>query len=106
MYWDEGDDDWQFEAMNHAGTPALTTYKIPTSYVSAIGGSTSIAVTHNLGTRNVIVQLYDATTYETVYADVTRTSTNVVTVGFASAPSSASIVCTIIAVQGQVELPV
>jgi hypothetical protein len=105
LYWDEGDDDWQFEAMNHAGTPALTTYKIPTSYVSAIGGSTSIAVTHNLGTRNVIVQLYDATTYETVYADVTRTSTNVVTVGFAAAPSSASIVCTIIAVQGEVELP-
>lgn len=100
LYWDEGDDDWQFEAMNHAGTPALTTYKIPTSYVSTIGGSTSIAVTHNLGTRNVIVQLYDASTYETVYADVTRTSTNVVTVGFASAPASASIVCTIIAVEG------
>jgi len=106
LYWDEGDDDWQFEAMNHAGTPTLTTYKIPTSYVSAIGGSTSIAVTHNLGTRNVIVQLYDASTYETVYADVTRTSTNVVTVGFASAPSAASIVCTIIAVEGVQNLPV
>ena len=100
LYWDEGDDDWQFHAMNHAGTPALTTYKIPTSFVSAIGGSTSIAITHNLGTRNVIVQLYDASTYETVYADVTRTSANVVTVGFASAPDAASIVCTIIAVEG------
>jgi len=101
LYWDEGDDDWQFEAMNHAATPALTTYKIPTSYVTAIGGSTSVAVNHNLGTRDVIVQLYDASTYETVYADVTRTSTNVVTVGFASAPSAASIVCTIIAVEGK-----
>lgn len=106
LYWDEGDDDWQFEAANHAATPVVTTYKIPTSYVSAIGGSTSIAVTHNLGTRNVIVQLYDASTYETVYADVTRTSTNVVTVGFASAPSAASIVCTIIAVEGVQNLPV
>jgi len=105
LYWDEGVDDWQFEAMNHASTPVLTTYRIPTSYTSAIGGSTSIAVTHNLGTRDVIVQLYDASTYETVYADVTRTSTNVVTVGFASAPSAASIVCAIIAVQGVQNLP-
>jgi len=56
-----------------------------------IGGSTSIAVTHNLGTLDVIVQLYDNSTYETVYADVVRNSVNQITVSFATAPSSAAI---------------
>jgi len=41
---------------------------------------TSHTFTHNLGTRNVIVQIYDAATYETVFAKVVRTSTSVVTV--------------------------
>lgn len=52
------------------------------------GTNTVYAVTHNLGTRDVIVQLYDNATYETVYTDVTRTSTNVVTLTFSTAPSS------------------
>jgi len=55
------------------------------------GSTTSIAVSHNLGTLDVIVQLYDNSTYETVYADVTRNSINQVTVSFATAPSSAAI---------------
>ena len=46
------------------------------------------AVTHNLGTYDVIVQLYDATTYETIYADVDRTSTNEVTIAGNSFPSN------------------
>lgn len=45
-------------------------------------------VTHNLGSRDVIVQLYDVTTYETVYADVERTSTSAVDITFASTPSA------------------
>lgn len=44
------------------------------------GTNTSIAVTHNLGTRDVIVQLYDKTTYDTIYCDTVRTSTTVVTI--------------------------
>jgi hypothetical protein len=50
--------------------------------------SASGAVTHNLGTKDVIVQLYDAVTSETVYADVVRTSTTVVTVTFGNAPAN------------------
>jgi hypothetical protein len=45
-------------------------------------------VTHNLGSRDVIVQLYDVTTYETVYADVERTSTSAIDITFASTPSA------------------
>jgi hypothetical protein len=50
--------------------------------------SASGAVTHNLGTKDVIVQLYDTVTSETVYADVVRTSTTVVTVTFGNAPAN------------------
>ena len=52
------------------------------------GTATSIAVTHSLGTRNVMVQLYDASTYENVYAEVVRTSTTVVTIDFNTAPAN------------------
>ena len=51
-------------------------------------GSTSTTVTHNFGTKDVIVQIYDNATNDTVYADVVRTSINVVTVTFATAPSA------------------
>ena len=63
------------------------------SFVGTVGdgAATSIAVTHNLTTRNVIVQLYDAATYDTVITDVVRTSSNVVTLTFATAPTSNAI---------------
>jgi len=52
------------------------------SHVETIGDGSDldIAVTHNLGTRDVIVQLYDSSSYETVYAQVVRTDANTVTI--------------------------
>ena len=91
LTWNEAADDWEFTAYNHASTPALITYKIPRTYSEAVGGSASIAVNHNLGTRNVIVQLFDTSSYETVYADVVRTNTNTVTLTFANAPAAGDI---------------
>lgn len=55
------------------------------------GSTTAIAVSHNLGTEDVIVQLFDNSTKETVYADVVRNSVNQITVSFATAPSSGAI---------------
>lgn len=52
------------------------------------GVNTSFALVHNFGTRDVTVNVYDSTTYETVETDVVRTDSNTVTVTFASAPSS------------------
>lgn len=52
------------------------------------GSNTSFAITHNLGTRDVQVQVYDNATYDTVECDVVRTDTNTVTVSFAVAPTS------------------
>lgn len=49
--------------------------------------ATSIALTHNLGTLDVQVQVYEIASGETVECDVTRTNTNQVTLGFATAPT-------------------
>ena len=47
---------------------------------------TDLTIDHNLGTKDVIVQLYDITTDETVYADVERISDSRIGVTFASTP--------------------
>ena len=56
-------------------------------YVTSIGNGTltSYPVVHNLGTRDVIVEVYDTATYETVLTTVVRTSTSTVTISTASA---------------------
>ena len=55
------------------------------------GTNTSYTVTHNLGSKDVIVQLYDVSSDDTVIADIVRTSTNVVTVSFSAAPTTNDI---------------
>lgn len=52
------------------------------------GTNTAYTITHNLNSRDVIVQVYDNATYENVFVDTARTSVNVVTVTFATAPAS------------------
>ncbi|MFY9237489.1 MAG: hypothetical protein WAO78_01175 [Roseovarius sp.] len=49
--------------------------------------ATSFQITHNLGTIDVVVNIYDKTTFDTVEADVVRTDTNNVTVSFNVAPA-------------------
>ena len=44
------------------------------------GSDLDIAITHNLGTRDVIVQCYDASDYKTIIAEVVRTDANNVTI--------------------------
>ena len=45
-------------------------------------------VTHNLGTKDVIVQLYDITTFDTVYADIDRATANTVGISFSGTPAN------------------
>lgn len=80
-------------------TAYVTPLKMVTYLNNAVGGyaanvgnasATSFALTHSLGTRDVIVLIYDNATYEQIYADVAMTSTSVVTVTFATAPASSA----------------
>jgi hypothetical protein len=59
-------------------------------YIATIGdgSATSYTVTHGLGSRRVMVQMYDSSTYETVYAQVVRTTTTAITVDFNNAPAA------------------
>jgi hypothetical protein len=50
--------------------------------------ATSYTVTHNLGTLDVHVQVYEVATGEEVIVDNIRATTSTVTLGFASAPSA------------------
>lgn len=51
------------------------------------GSSTSYALTHGLGTADLVVSVYEVATGEVVYADITNTSTTT-TLTFATAPTS------------------
>jgi hypothetical protein len=91
LRWNEGSDIWEY---TKDGSNFKTIQSIQESTFAANvgdGSATSYAVDHNLGSRDVIVQLYDASSYDTVYADVVRTTTNRVTLTFGAAPSSNDI---------------
>jgi hypothetical protein len=60
------------------------------------GSSTAITVTHNKGTRDVIVALYDASTNAEVDTDIVHATTNTVTLNFAVAPASNAYRCVVI----------
>ena len=64
-----------------------------TDEITGDNSTDSFAITHNLGTRDVTVQIYQSsgtpdTQWQDVEADIVRTSTNAVTISFASAPTN------------------
>lgn len=72
-------------------TVAIDTAVVVTKYAANVGdgSATSYTVTHNLGTRDVQVTLYDNTTpYAEVICDVQHTSTSAITLLFSVAPTS------------------
>jgi hypothetical protein len=102
-----GTGTWQGTAVGvaYGGTGATTAAAArtalgtPGKYAATLGNgsSTTFTVTHNLGTEDVAVELYDATTKLSVYANVTRASTNTLTVdGFTTAPASNSLRCVVV----------
>ena len=64
--------------------------KIKNDYVSNIGDgkATSYTITHNLGTKDVMCEIYEVASGETVYTDIARTTTNAIVVTFATAPAT------------------
>lgn len=68
-----------------AGTATVTADTV--SYAATVSAASSV-LTHGFNTRDVIIQLYDTVTYETVYSDNIRTTTNTVTINFATTPTN------------------
>lgn len=72
-------------------TVAIDTAVVVTKYAANVGdgSATSYTVTHNLGTKDVQVTVYDNTTpYAEVICDVQHTSTSAITLLFSVAPTS------------------
>ena len=62
-----------------ANLGATTKYTAANTELVPSSGSVTWTVTHNLGIRTVVVQVYDLSTYESVEVYVERTDTNTVT---------------------------
>ncbi len=52
------------------------------------GVDTSFTLVHSFNTRDVLIQVFDASSYDTVIADTIRTDADTVTITFSTAPSS------------------
>jgi len=92
LLWNESSDNW---TLTNDGT---NYHAITRKFTAVIGDGTTFQypVTHNLGTREVVVNVYDTATYDTVECDVVRTSTSVVTLGFTAAPASGAYTVVIV----------
>lgn len=60
------------------------------------GADTSFTVVHAFNTREVMIQVYDSSNYDTVIADTVRTDADTVTVSFSTAPSSGAYTVVVI----------
>ena len=70
------------------GTATVTNTQTNSANTYAVTITDTGNVQHGLGAQDVIVQLYDVTTGETVYADVDRTGANDVYITFATTPTN------------------
>ena len=66
--------------VTNTDTNAASTY--------AVTITDTATITHSLGSKDVIIQLYDLTTAETVYADVVRASNTTATITFSQTPAN------------------
>ena len=71
-----------------SGTATVTNTDTNSSNTYAVTITDTDTITHDLGSKDVIIQLYDVTTNETVYADVERGSTSEATITFAATPTN------------------
>lgn len=63
------------------------------SFAGSIGDGValSIAVTHNLGTRDVYVVAYDNTTFDKLFPDIEHTNANTATLTFTDPPTASNV---------------
>lgn len=84
IIWNESTNLWSFT--NDGATFYDMVRKVSLD-VTGDSATSSFALTHNLNTRDVQVEVYDAASpYDTVETDIERTGLNSVTIKFATAP--------------------
>ncbi len=74
-----------------SGTATVTNTQTNSDNTYAVTISDTAIITHGLGTKDVIIQLYDVVTNETVYADIVRVNTspfNTATITFSATPTN------------------
>ena len=84
LIWDESEDSW---SLTNDGT---NYHSVARKFAANIGdgSSSSITVTHNLGTKDITVQIFEnSADYNQIEADVQHTTSNTITVKFGEAPS-------------------
>jgi hypothetical protein len=84
ILWNETSDQW---TLTNDGT---NYHEITRKYKTTLNTSaTSYTVTHNLGTKDIVVSIYEvAAPYAEIVADVEHTSDTAATIKFAVAPAS------------------
>lgn len=83
-----------------SASAARSALAVPTKYKATVAsGSTTAVVEHNLNTTDVIVQVYEVSSGENVFCDVTRADANTVNLGFSVAPTSNQYKVVIVAVE-------
>ena len=84
LIWAEANDQWQ---VTNNGSDY---HAIARKYATNIGDGSllNITVTHNLGTKDITVQIFEnSADYNQIEADVQHSTTNTITIKFAEAPS-------------------
>lgn len=84
ILWNETSDMW---TITNDGTNYHSVVRKHSADITGDATTTAFTVTHNLGSRDVQIQVYDAASpYDTVEVDVERTNTTTATIRFATAP--------------------
>lgn len=86
ILWNETTDSWTF---TNNGSAFYNMVRKVSGDITGDSSTTAFTITHNLGTREVQVQVYDAASpYDTVEVDIERSTTNAIVVRFVSAPTT------------------
>jgi hypothetical protein len=84
ILWNETSDMW---TLTNDGTNYHSVARKHSADITGDASTTAFTITHNLGSRDVQIQVYDAASpYDTVEVDVERTNTTTATIRFATAP--------------------
>jgi hypothetical protein len=91
LRWNETTDKWEIETAptvfdNIATEGFVASSASANSYAVTI--TDTATVTHGLNSNDVIIQLYDTVTNETVFSDAVRASVNTATITFVSTPTN------------------